>query len=90
MATAIFVYRQDQTFNYRAFAKHLITCPNVLWEQGPGRMCPRPRLRRAVEIELGVSEEEAKKVVEVMTELAFIEVLANNYVNVVGQLLREK
>ena len=74
MAELVFVYKSGGPFDYRAFAEHMVTCPNVLWRIQPGKYCERLRFRRAVEIELGVGSETAGEVIQTLVDLGFIEI----------------
>ena len=90
MTEVIFVYESNKTFNYRAFAKYLARCPNILWTVKPGFSCPRARVRRAIEIELNVDEETADKVIDTTEELGFVTIDLDNGIYIIPELREEE
>lgn len=74
MGVAVFVFERGRPFDYRAFARHMVKCSNVMWEAGPGKQCYRPAFRTAVEVELGVDTDAAKDVVQTMSDLGMLHI----------------
>ena len=72
MTTYTFIYETKRPFNYGAFAKYLVTSGNILWSISPGHYCKTARFIKAVEVELCVNTDVARKIVYTMIDLGLI------------------
>ncbi|TVR59243.1 MAG: hypothetical protein EA420_16300 [Candidatus Competibacteraceae bacterium] len=82
MADIIFVWNENQSFNYGGFAKYLAHCENVNWRAGPGKSCLEHQFLKALEIELNVDQKAAEKVYKTMKELGFVSMDRTGITNV--------